>query len=72
MGVTTIELAAPMPYDTACAECGKPVVLVLTIRDWSDNHQGFPTEHLLCLDCAIALRTQLGAFISDIRHAVKP
>lgn len=49
---TTMEIREPMPYDKVCAECGEPVALVLTIRDWTGNHNGYPTDHLLCAKCA--------------------
>ena len=46
---TTLEIHnQPMPYDEACAECGNPVAIVITIRDWTKNHNGYPTTHLLC------------------------
>jgi len=66
---TTLEIHdQPMPYDEACAECGKPVAIVLTVRDWADNHNGYPTTHLLCIDCAEVRRQQLAELLTAARR----
>ncbi len=59
MQTTTLEIREPMPYDKVCAECGKPAQIVITIRDWEGNHNGYPTDHLLCAACAEKVREQL-------------
>jgi len=56
---TTLEIREPMDYDTECAECGHSVDLVITIRDWTDNHNGYPIDHLLCAVCARRLLDML-------------
>jgi len=69
MPETTLELRDPMPYDVACAECGGPVAVVVTIRDWTGNHQGYPTDHLLCTACAAKWRDALDKVV---RQAAQP
>ncbi len=69
MEKTTLELREPMPYDTACAECGQPVAVVVTIRDWTDNHQGYPADHLLCRACAAKWRDALDKMLGEVDRA---
>ena len=65
MPKTTLELHAPMPYDKACAECGQPVTVVVTVRDWAGKANGFPTDHPLCKTCAVRLRALLDQFLTE-------
>jgi len=66
MATTTLEIRDPMPYDTACAECGKAVRIVITIRDWEGNHNGYPTDHLLCVTCATRLQVRLAQALKPV------
>lgn len=64
---TTLEIHDdPMPYDEACAECGKTVAIVLTVRDWTDNHNGYPTTHLLCKTCAEVWNVRLAQLLKKL------
>jgi hypothetical protein len=66
---TTLEIHDDvMPYDEACAECGKPAAIVITVRDWTNNHNGYPSTHLLCIDCAEQHRQQLTELLTAARR----
>jgi transcription elongation factor Elf1 len=66
MRTTTLAIQEPMPYDKSCAECGKPAQIVITIRDWEGNHNGYPTNHLLCANCALQFQVRLAELLRPI------